>query len=176
MSGNLMCPAEFVPAPGTMMMPSDFTGIPWMEAALGEIGVEEIKGSRHNGRIVEYFTAVRGNIHDDETAWCSAFANWVMREVGIEGTQRANARSWLSWGTPLPDVSPVFGAVTMLWRGSPGGWQGHVAFFVGAERGSLLLLGGNQDDGVRISPYPQARLLGFRWPPGFPAPNISLEY
>lgn len=173
MSHGPICPAEFVPTADTLMTPRDFTPFPWMRTALGEIGVRERSGARHNPRIVEYFTAVRGNIRDDETSWCSAFANWVMRETGIEGTRRANARSWLTWGTSLPTDQLHYGSVVVLWRESPASWKGHVAFYAGTEGGDLVLLGGNQGNAVSLKNYPRSRLLGCLWPPGFPAPNQS---
>lgn len=171
MSTQLVCPSVFVPAPGTLMMPQDFTQFPWMEVALGEIGVRELRGNRHNPRILEYFTAVRGDTHDDETAWCSAFVNWVMREIGITGTQRANARSWITWGNSIPTDTLHYGAITVLWRVSPSSWEGHVGFYVGSEGGEIVLLGGNQGNAVSLKNYPRSRLLGLIWPPGFPVPN-----
>jgi uncharacterized protein (TIGR02594 family) len=174
MVDGLFCPAEFRPAPSTMASFADNSQFPWMEVALREIGIRERRGSRHNPRIVEYFASVTSRINDDETAWCSAFANWVMEEIGIEGSGRLNARSWVSWGQTVPNDSPHYGAITVLWRGSPRSWKGHVAFFCGMEGGNMILLGGNQGNAVSLRPYPARRLLSFRWPPGFPAPNMSV--
>lgn len=173
MTAGLQCPAEFIPAPGTLMCPADDSQFPWMSVAMGELGVREVVGSRHNPRILEYFTAVRGHIRDDETAWCSAFANWVIRETGLEGTRRGNARSWATWGTQLPLEALPYGAIAVLWRGSPSSWKGHVAFYAGTEGGDLVLLGGNQGNAVCLKKYPRNRLLALCWPPGFPAPNQS---
>lgn len=171
---GLYCPSEFRPAPSTMASFSDNSNFPWMEVALGEVGIRERPGSRHNPRIIEYFRSVTRSVRDDETAWCSAFANWVMQQIGIEGSGRLNARSWLTWGQTVPADSPTYGAVAVLWRGSQRGWQGHVAFFCGMETGKLILLGGNQSNAVCLKEYPANRLLGFRWPPGFPSPNQSV--
>lgn len=106
-----------------------------------------------------------------------------MAQIGIEGTRRLNARSWLNWGTEVPTASPHYGAVTVCWRGARNSWQGHVAFFAGMERGRMILLGGNQGGhgdrasggAVTLAPYDADRLLGFRWPPGFPPPNMSVS-
>jgi hypothetical protein len=42
--------------------------------------------------------------------------------------------------------------------------NGHVTFYVGEENGKLKLLGGNQEDQVKISYYDKSRLLSYRWP------------
>jgi len=52
--------------------------------------------------------------------------------------------------------------VAIFYRGDPGGWQGHVGLFVRIEGDSVLVLGGNQSNQVKISPYPYSRLLGYR--------------
>jgi uncharacterized protein (TIGR02594 family) len=171
---GLYCPAEFTPAPSTMASFDDNSQFPWMEVALAEAGIRERPGNRHNPRIIEYFRSVTRRVSDDETAWCSAFANWVMQQIGIEGSGRLNARSWQTWGQTVPNESPHYGAVAVLWRGSPRGWQGHVAFYCGTEGGNMILLGGNQNNSVCLRPYPWNRLLTFRWPPHFPAPNRSV--
>lgn len=135
---------------------------PWMRVAMQEIGTREIGGSRrNNNRIVEYLRTVCSSTRD-ETPWCSAFANWVMVQAGMEGSGRANARSWMQWGYPL--AYPYFGAVTVFWRESRSSWKGHVAFFVNQIGNKIFVLGGNQGDSVSVSDYPSSRLLGYRWP------------
>ena len=147
-----------------MYTPLSFGRFPWMQYAQQELerGVREVAGARHNPRIIDYLRA-GGVDAGDETAWCSGFANWCMQQAGIPGTGKSNARSWLDWGG-LCLANGVYGAVTILWRVRPNGWQGHVGFYVGAEGGNLLLLGGNQGDAVSIRPYPKSRLLGYRYP------------
>jgi uncharacterized protein (TIGR02594 family) len=154
---------------GTNMTPVDFTPYPWMAFAFGEVGQHEVKGtSANNPRIQEYLAAASLPHDPDETPWCSAFVNWCMKQAGIQGTGRANARSWLSWGPCL--AKPTYGAVTILWRDKRNGAKGHVAFYTGERQGSLVLLGGNQDNQVKIKDYGSGRLLGYRWPPGFARP------
>jgi uncharacterized protein (TIGR02594 family) len=154
----------------SFMSPIGFSNFPWMRFALQEIGEAEIRGPRHNPRILEYQRAGH-NKTDEETPWCSAFANWCMTHGGQCGTGLPNARSWLNWGEPL--VQPVYGCVSVLSR-PPDAWHGHVGFFVGADAGHIWVLGGNQRGAtggeVSIGPYPRSRLLGFRWPTGLPRP------
>jgi uncharacterized protein (TIGR02594 family) len=152
--------------------PADFTAFPWMEYAFQELDTREVAGRRDNPRIQEYLATVNLGRAHDETPWCSAFANWCMRQAQIQGTGRANARSWLTWGEAnVCLATPCFGAVTILWRGQPRGWQGHVAFFVGPWQGRISLLGGNQGNSVSIREYDPDRLLGYRWPASFPMPH-----
>jgi uncharacterized protein (TIGR02594 family) len=143
---------------------------PWMRVALGEIDVRELPGRRHNPRILEYHRTTGLSAENDETSWCSAFVNWCLRQAGIAGTDSAAARSWLNWGDPLEQ--PRRGAIAVLWRVKPQGWQGHVGFLdrIGHidGRGHVWLLGGNQGDRVSIASFPLTRLLGYRWPPEIP--------
>ncbi|NNF16852.1 MAG: TIGR02594 family protein [Gammaproteobacteria bacterium] len=146
-----------------------------MQHALNEFGVKEGPGrAKDNARIIEYFTTMgkaKWRFTSDHHEWCSAFVNWVLEQTSIPGTDKPTARSWMKWGTPLPKDSPMYGAITVFWRGSRSGWQGHVGFFSGMENGKILVLGGNQkgasgggSNQVSLRPYPTRRLLGFRWP------------
>ena len=138
-------------------------GLPgWLEVALEELqtGVAEVPGPASNPRIDTYLAGV-GQHSGDETPWCAAFADWCLTQDGWLTPKRPNARSYLNWGKL---VEPTVGAITVLWRGSPGGWQGHVAFYLDQSDASYYLLGGNQGDRVSVRSYPKDRLLGFRWP------------
>lgn len=130
--------------------------------AAGEyLGLQEWPGARHNPRVVEFF-AKSGNpwVKDDETAWCAAFVGAVLAQIGLQGTGKLNARSYLNWGEPVRD--PVPGDVVVFWRGSPSGWQGHVAFFVRDDGDNIIVRGGNQGNAVSDARYPKSRLLGYR--------------
>jgi len=139
----------------------------WLTIARGELGQHEQPGARHNPRILEYHQATSLKASDDETPWCSAFANWALRQAGLTGSGSAAARSWLSWGVPLS--RPVPGAIAVFSR-PPNPGSGHVAFVVSADANQLQVLGGNQGDAVSIHSYPHARLLALRWPAGVPLP------
>ena len=96
----------------------------------------------------------------DETAWCSAFANYVAKTSGHEYTGKLNARSWLDAGEEIEN--PEKGDIVVLWRESPSSWKGHVGFFVKQTRNYVYVLGGNQGNAVSIRAYDIKRLLGFR--------------
>lgn len=143
---------------------------PWWPIALAELGVSEIPGSRHNPRVLEYLrsTTLGADMAAlDETAWCSAFANWCIQRAGLQGTGSAWARSWLQWGEAAPLQELRLGAIVVLSRGD---MAGHVGFLHRLELRSdgpplLHLLGGNQGNAVKVSPYPANQLLGIRVPP-----------
>lgn len=144
-----------VPAPTT-------SSFPWFAIAEREIGVKEVVGSGDNPRIVEYLRSTNldaPSASEDETPWCSAFANWCVEASGYAGTDSAWARSWLNWGQRT--TTPKVGSIVVFSRGVS---SGHVAFFVSRTATQIKVLGGNQSDSVCIQNYPASRLLGFRDP------------
>ena len=152
----------------TLISPSDFSPFPWMRYALQEHGQRERAGKTDNNpRVLQYLNTC-GSFTTDETPWCSGFANWCMRQAGILGTGRANARSWLHWGSHLS--APTYGCIAVFWREDPKSSKGHVGFFAGAEGPHILVLGGNQGNAVSLKKYAVGRLLAFRWPAGMGVP------
>lgn len=180
---------------------------PWLQFAYGELmdrvarfgsvdsGGHNVhahdKGGHvmNNPRIVAYFKATSLHTKDENTSWCSAFANWCVQQAGIEGTRSAMARSWLTWkgGVDLKG-KPVPGAVVVFARGKPP--SGHVAFVwtINAD-GSFYVLGGNQgghgdnakrhvaatSSHVSIGLHKAGSALGFMWPKSLALPGPSAE-
>lgn len=142
----------------------------WMTFAVEECGrgVIEVAGINANPRILLYLakTGLKGTklALSDETAWCSAFACWVMEKAGIKSTRSAAARSWLDWGQPLQLPKP--GCITVLERPGAGNpTAAHVAFFFSERLDSNInVLGGNQRNRVCVAPYDKSRVIGYRWP------------
>lgn len=61
--------------------------------------------------------------------------------------------------------------MVVFWRGSRGGWLGHVGFYAGRDaQGRILVLGGDQGNAVSVRPYSADQLLGYRWPEEVPLP------
>ncbi len=136
-----------------------------IELALSQVGIKEIVGLNDNPEILKYFDDIGfdGSALKDETAWCSAFANWVCFKSNLPMSGKLNARSWLTVGAPLDDgCPPETGNIVVLWRGSKTDWRGHVGFFVANRNGFIYILGGNQNNQVKISAYPEHRLLEYR--------------
>lgn len=150
------------PAPGIL---AEQRGTPWMKEADRWLGLREIPGPQHQPQILGWWEAIKQSYRDDETAWCAAYVGGVLEECGIPSTRSAAARSYEKYGEAI--TTPTYGAITVFWRGSKSGWQGHVAFLVGVTKsGELLCLGGNQGDAVTVAKFDRTRLLGFRFPRG----------
>lgn len=149
----------------------------WLMVARRFVGVAEIKGPHHHQAILDLLDIADGKddgknlqgIRDDETPWCASFVSGVLELDGRVSARSAWARSYASWGVQLP--APAVGAIAVLERGPT---SGHVAFVVGRDAGNnIMLLGGNQSDMVKISPFSMQRVLnnGIRWPTGVASPN-----
>ncbi len=127
------------------------------------LGLEEWPGARHNPEIMAMFGAVgHGWVEGDEVPWCAAYCGAVLAQLGLPHTGKLNARSYLEWGVPVDLAAALPGDIVVFWRGSPNGWEGHVAFLVRRDGDRLLVRGGNQGNRVSDAWYPVARLLGVR--------------
>ena len=132
-----------------------------LDIALSQYGIKEIVGKNHNKEVLKYFSEIgHAWVTNDETAWCSAFVNWVCKKAGLDYSKKLNARSWLTIGTPV--TAPKLGDIVIFWRGSKTSWKGHVAFFIRETPNWIYVLGGNQSNQVKISAYPKYRLLEYR--------------
>lgn len=141
---------------------------PWMTYARNEIKQKEIKDAEHNPRIIAYHATTTLNADKDETAWCSSFVNWCLKQAGIKGTDSAAAISWLKWGKNINDQA---GAITVIYNSKKANSSlttsgNHVGFLVQETATHFAILGGNQSDQVKISSYPKSawNLKGYRWP------------
>ncbi len=129
--------------------------------AMDFYGLKEVPGEENNPMIVQMFKDIgHGWNQSDETAWCSAFINWVAWSLRLEHTGKLNARSWLEIGDNVQE--PLRGHLVIYWRERIDSWKGHVGIFV-SKRGSMIYtLGGNQDNRVCIKAYAEHRVLAYR--------------
>lgn len=138
------------------------------------LGLQEVRGQRHNPFIVAMLKQSAGWIEDDETAWCGAFVNhicWLLDLPAPKGAAALTARQWLTVGEKidLMNAKPGFDVV-ILKRGKapqPGpdvtkGAPGHVGFFSGIFNGYVRILGGNQSNAVTIQEFRPQDVLGVR--------------
>lgn len=133
-------------------------------------GIKEVSGKASNPQIMAMLTLDSKWPEDDSVPWCSGFMNYICWLLRLPRSKSLRARSWLLVGEPVHLGHAEVGFdVVILQRG--GGLQpgpdvieapGHVGFYAGREGGDVLILGGNQSDGVNISRYPQDRILGIR--------------
>jgi len=132
-----------------------------LQIAFSEYGVKEYPGEKHNPKVLKYFTGIGCIwVKDDETAWCSAFVNWVCKGAGLEYSGKLNARSWLDVGENIQ--YPQLGDIVVLWRENKNSWKGHVGFYINETTKHIYILGGNQNNQVCIMAYNKNRLLSYR--------------
>ena len=141
----------------------------WLAEAWRHVGTREIKGPKHEPKILAWWRAIkRGGIKDDETPWCAAFVGGCLEAVGIISTRFESARSYISWGVGLGQ--PAVGCIVVFQR--DGG--GHVGFVVGRDpAGRLMVLGGNQGDEVNVRAFGLDRVISYRWPTAVPRPPLQ---
>lgn len=142
------------------------------QIALRYVGLREIAGAHDHPFIQWCFSLCTGFGYDtrDEVPWCSAFAQHPAWELHLPRSKSAAARSWLTTGIPIQIADARPGVdVAILKRGhgdQPGPEvltaPGHVGYFAGWSAGQVLVLGGNQANGVSIAGFPIAQLLGLR--------------
>lgn len=156
------------PPPSPALSPATNSGAAWFEIAKNEMGVHEKAGAAANPRILEYFGSTTLRTTSDETAWCAAFVNWCLAQVGITGTRSAAAASWISWGI---SKGAQTGAITVIHNPAMANSSlsrsgNHVGFLVEETSTHYVLIGGNQGDEVRKSLFPKSswQLKGHRWP------------
>lgn len=140
----------------------------WYELSMGELGVLESPGAADNPKVLAYAkdAGIDKIVNADSVPWCAAFVGAMLHRAGIQGSGKANAKSYLQWGVRLN--GPVLGCVVVLDR-PPHDWQGHVGFYVGRPSiGKIRLLGGNQGDMVCQADFDSGRINQFRWPVGLP--------
>jgi uncharacterized protein (TIGR02594 family) len=136
----------------------------WFEAALQLIGTKEKPGAGSNPVLINWAKDCNIDYKSDDIPWCGLFVAHCIG-TNLPNEPRPNsplsARAWLKFGKA---TSAQFGAVIVFWRGSPGGWQGHVGFYVGEDDKAYHVLGGNQSNRVSVARMPKGRFLGARWP------------
>lgn len=142
----------------------------WIAEARKYIGQQEIPGKGENSWIVSLWGKIkRGGIKSESVPWCAAFVGAMLESIGVTSSRFESAKSYLTWGSKL--AAPMTGCIVVFSR--DGG--GHVGFVVGLDAaGNLLVLGGNQSDGVNIRAFPRTNVAGYRWPVGVPLPAVTL--
>lgn len=156
------------PPPSPIILSS--SNAPWLPIAKAEADalVKNVPGPQAHPRIVEYHQTTTLKSTSDETAWCSAFVNWCLKQVGITGTRSAAAASWVNWGT---GCNAAIGAITVIHNPAMVNTAlsrsgNHVGFLAELNANYYVLLGGNQSGRVKVSTFTKTswQLKGYRWP------------
>ena len=146
----------------------DLSDTPWIEKALKEHGVSEC----NKEKMSEYASClpqvvnqwIRDKMSTGEGAWCACFVyfctggfkTWKPKDPFCTVRAKEYCNVWKQ------SSHPVFGAIVVLT--TKGGC--HVSFVVGEDSKNVYVLGGNQDNAVRISAYAKDRVIGYRFPEG----------
>lgn len=143
-----------------MSNPNDKSELAWIAEARRHIGVKEVPGKANNPTILEWLRILKASWSEDSTPWCGSFAAIsLLRASRFVPKEKFRALAYLDAGLRLS--KPAYGCIVVFTR--DGG--GHVGFVVGKDvRGNLMVLGGNQNDMVCISPFKFDRVAGYVWP------------
>ena len=139
-----------------------------LKIALSQFGVTEITGPEDNSAIMKYFHETgRTWVSSEETPWCDAFLDWCAMKAGLKFSPGLNARGWLTIGQGIDpslveELALEIPIVVVFWRVSIESEFGHVGLFIRKYGKSIWTLGGNQNNSVNISPYPESQVLGYR--------------
>lgn len=137
----------------------------WLRIAETYIGLSEIRGPKHNSKIIGWLDKLGAWWRDDETPWCGVFVAHCMQDVDLPyPTFYMRAKAWSDYGSLLRRDRLAPGAILVFDRA--GG--GHVGFYVGEDAGHYYVLGGNQGNAVNVMKLGKTRLLASRWPKGEP--------
>jgi len=145
----------------------------WLQAGLRWLGTKEHSGSGDNPVIIDWAKDEGGNIAKqythDSIPWCALFANTMLTEAGLPGTESLWALDFAGKWPSFNLGEPAVGAFAPMVRN--GG--GHIMCVVGRDsRGNIMGLGGNQSNAVTIAAFPRSRLnKGFWWPKGVTPPK-----
>ncbi|MDQ2081302.1 CHAP domain-containing protein [Xanthobacteraceae bacterium Astr-EGSB] len=142
---------------------------PWFDIAQEE---EKKNIDEHDPKfkdtILDYFKSTDLGRPNDILPWCGAFAAFCMdKSQSPVPPGAAAAKNWNSWGQGLPaattDIPP--GAVIVLSPSEGTGTTGHVGFFVRFADGGkkVELLGGNQGDKLKRTPFSASKVAAIRW-------------
>lgn len=133
----------------------------YLTIARRDIGLREIKGPKHAGRIVQMLQKLGAWWRDDETPWCGVAVGAWLTAAGLPIPKHYyRALAWADYGYAIR--GPRDGAIAVLTR--KGG--GHVALVTGMTLNGahVRLLGGNQGDAVTETWFPASRITAYRVP------------
>jgi uncharacterized protein (TIGR02594 family) len=146
-----------------------------MKEALALYGTTEVPGKGSNPTIEDWAEECGlGAYSTDAIPWCGLFmAVCAKRATWARPPNPLWARDWLKWGVARHGPA-LLGDVLVYPRGS----GGHVAIYVGEDKTSYHILGGNQSDKVSIVRKAKLPILGIRHAPWRIAepPNVRRVY
>lgn len=143
---------------------------PWIIEAKKHVGLKEIVGPKHNTTILNWLKELKAWWCEDESAWCGVYVGHCFKACALDIPKYyMRAKAWSDgWGIKID--KPVPGCVVVFERGE----GGHVGFVMGlSEKGNLLVLGGNQGNMVKYSPFDEDRVLGYYLPKDYKGVDLN---
>jgi TP901 family phage tail tape measure protein len=141
-----------------------------VDLAAGMLGKSET-GDRT--QVNDFLKKGGANVDAAQTAWCAAFVNSSLKQVGVDGTGKLNATAFLNWGQKIDASQVMKGDVLVDSRGHGANETGgHVGFATGNSRMApdntlqLQMLSGNTRDRVGTGWYNANQLAVRRATPG----------
>lgn len=140
----------------------------WLTSARSYIGQREIPGQDSNQwilglwAIVPWIWLTVRRKDDSLLPWCGAFVRLCLSEAGLTPPKAwYRAMAYAEYGTNVG--RPVLGAIGVIKNGK----QWHVGFVLGKDNaGNIIMLGGNQNDSVKLSAFKPELFKAYRWPAG----------
>lgn len=129
------------------------------------LNTRETPGSANNKVIMSWAKELKltATYTADSVPWCGLFTAYVCKRAG-KSVPKAPlwALNWANYGTKVGQ--PVLGDILVFIR--DGG--GHVGFYIGEDKETYHVLGGNQSDNVTITRIYKKRLFAavrprFKW-------------
>ena len=103
-----------------------------VDLASGLLGFNETANA---GSINTFLKAGGIDLKAAQTAWCAAFVNSSLKQIGVDGTGSLTANSFLNWGAKIDPSAVMKGDVLVQSNGfGIGQTGGHVGFATGATR------------------------------------------
>ncbi|MFS2206965.1 LysM peptidoglycan-binding domain-containing protein [Variovorax sp. Varisp36] len=143
---------------------------PWMPIAIAEAKLRYGKQEDVLENEIDYHVEIGdGSKSMSAVAWCAAFANWCLSKANFpvdnisfrdhraimgraHGFYEINEKEKIRNPLFVELAKPIYGAISVATSRSGHGY--HVGFAYGKEgEENLILLGGNQDDRIKFSPF-----------------------
>ena len=130
--------------------------------ALKLLGIKEVPGQADNLEILHWAETLglEKTYRKDDIPWCGLFVAYACHKAGLDVVDNPLwARNWAKFGTK--ETVAMLGDILVFVR--DGG--GHVAIYVGEDKTTYHVLGGNQSDMVCITRIRKERCIAIRRTP-----------
>ena len=123
-------------------------------------GTTEVVGIKNNPVIMSWAEELSlKQYNNDDIPWCGLYIGVIMKRAGRQVVKDPLwARNWANFGVASP--FPMLGDVLVFSRES----GGHVGLYVGEDKASYHVLGGNQGNAVSVTRILKERLISSRRP------------